>query len=223
MFLLFLDESTHWPKKVIGAVSILKDDFIKFEAEYIRLRLDEKVFGELKWEKVGNEGKYFNFYLYSIKKLFSFNSVRFHSYEYSGDKYRAAYALIRSISWKLQRIKHSGPLGILFDEYGDTGKREIEKSKECFKNDAAFNHSLSFYTQTKSALFTILQMTDIITGAMAYRVNKDHHKLSNPIKNKFVKHLESLDKNEDLSLCSPQGLWPYNSKKIQHHNLDIKK
>ncbi len=221
MFLLFLDESIKGPRNIVGSISISKDDFIKFESECIGLRLDNRVFAELKWEKVGNEGKYFDFYLAIIKKLFSFKSARFHSYEYTENKYRVAYALIRSVSWKLQKIKHSGPLGVLFDEDGPKGKKEIETSKEFFKKDKQFKHSLLFYTQTNSALFNVLQITDIITGAMAYKINKQYHRFNNQTKEKFLKTLEVLNENEDISLCSPEGLWPYYSRKVQHHNLDI--
>lgn len=209
------DESKEYPLKVVGSISIPLEDFYSFESAINRLRVEKRVLGEIKWCNIKDEGNYFDFYLDMIKILFSYPKVRFHSNSYKSDQYRASYALIRSISWKMTQIKANNELKILFDENDKVGFKEVKKTKERFCKDHTFYHKIFFCEQINSCTFNIMQATDILTGAIAHQLNKK----PNAVKNLFIERIQKEIDGGELITLSSNTLWNYNSKKIQHYNL----
>lgn len=221
--LITCDESTRYRIKVVGSISIPFEDFLSYEDYLNRERLRLRVFGEIKWDKVGNKGKYYDFYVSAIKKLFANQKARFHSNSYKGDKYRASYALVRSISWKLKNMGYKDKIAVLFDYDGDKGRKETELSKQILTTDKTVKHRVEFCTQIDSKIFNILQITDLLTGCIAYKKNKDEIESKgqkNSDKIDFISMIEKeIDNGEDCTAITV-GLWQYNcSKKLQHYNL----
>ncbi len=219
--LITCDESMEYRIKVVGSISIPFDDFLKYESFVNEERLKNRVFGELKWQKIQDEGKYLDFYLALIKELFSYPLVIFHSNSYKGNKYKASYALIRSISWKLQNMRDLNEIGVLFDYEGRKGVEETELSREIFQTD--IKHKLIFCTQIDSKIFNILQITDILTGCVSYKKNIQEiitKGQKNEVKENFIKKIEKeIDDDNDCTLTTI-GLWKYNGgKRLQHYNL----
>src|SRR3989344_8721094 len=122
--LITCDESIKYKHKIVGSISIPINDFLEYEDFFNHQRVKQKVFGEIKWDKVRENGNYFDFYFTMTKKLFSNNNVRFHSNSYSNNKYTATYALVRSISWKLSNMDNNQDIGVLFDYDSEEGKNE---------------------------------------------------------------------------------------------------
>ena len=68
-----------------------------------------------------------------IDLFFNEKSITFHSicYRRGGtDKYRAGYALIRTITWKLQNAGINEPLYVLFDNDGNLGDKEAREIRK---------------------------------------------------------------------------------------------
>lgn len=219
--LITCDESIEYKIKIVGSVSIPFDDFLKYESFVNAKRLENRVFGELKWQKIQEEGKYLDFYFTLIKELFSYPQVVFHSNGYKGNKYKASYALVRSISWKLQNMDYLNAIGVLFDYEGKRGVEETELSRDIFQND--IKHKLIFCTQIDSKIFNILQITDILTGCINYKKNIDEittKRQGSEVKENFINKIEKeIDGESDCTLTTI-GLWKYNGgKRLQHYNL----
>jgi len=219
--LITCDESTEYKIKVVGSISIPFEDFLKFESFVNSERLEQKVFGELKWQKIQQDGKYLNFYLKLITELFSYPQVIFHSNSYKGNKYKASYALVRSISWKMQNISKLCEIGILFDYEGKKGVEETELSRDIFQKD--IKHKVIFCTQIDSKIFNIMQITDILTGCVSYRKNIEEITIkgrNNSIKENFINKIEKEVDGGNCCTLTTAGLWKYNGgKRLQHYNL----
>ena len=215
--LILSDESTEYSKKIVGAVSISLNDFYILENFITKFRVDHKLFGEIKWEKVKTEGNYVDNYLQITQNALNLPSFRFHSNCYSGNQYKASYALVRSISWKLSNCGYKDSVGILFDE---REKREVEITRDLLNKDRDFHHQVLFCTETGSKIFNTMQIADLLCGCLSYKINcgvKNITKI-NKCKNDFIKEIEKIDKGLELELTFG-ALWKYDSKKIQHFNL----
>ena len=215
------DESMEWKRKVIGAISIIPEEAADFEKECFKLRFKHKVFGEIKWTKVVEENKFYDFYKSIIELLLSYSSVRFHSNSFKQSQFKAGYVLIRSISWKLQKLGYTGELSILFDEAGELGRQEITITSECLKNDTTVKLPIRMCHQGNSTIINLMQATDLIVGAMAYKLAIKNGQITNRCgaKLSFIEFLESFDGNMDLSLFIKGKMWNYYDKKIQNYNL----
>lgn len=108
-------------------------------------------------------------------------------------KFRAAYSMIRVVCWKFWKagISNERELFILFDEDTEafpnpdpelirtiTGQSvlEFDNSYDAIKKIAAkdprFRRKISFCNQGHSHVLGIIQLTDILTGAMSCVANK---------------------------------------------------
>lgn len=218
--LVLSDESIRYNRKVVGAISISLDDFYKLEEAVTRYRFENKIFAEIKWEKVKNDGKYINCYLKIIKMAFSVPSLRFHSNSFTGSQFKASYALVRSISWKLKRLNYFDDIGILFDKCEE---KETVITRERLNRDQDFYNNIIFCTDTDSKIFNTMQIADLLTGCMAYKLNVVNGLIDdeqiNEHKLKFIKQVELMDDGLEIDTALT-NLWGYDQKKIQHFNLN---
>lgn len=216
--LILSDESTKYSKKIVGAISISLDAFYSLEKWILEYRIENKIFGEIKWEKVKCKGRYFNCYLEIIDKVLNTPGVRFHSDSYSGGQYEASYALVRSISWKLTNCGYRGDVGILFDEKDSA---QVDITRDLLSGDSRFKHNVIFCTETDSKVFNTMQVVDLICGSLSYKINcvLKSGCDTNSAKVDFIKSVESIDTGLEMDLSFGK-LWDYNdSKKIQHYYL----
>ena len=129
MFLI-LDESEEHQKMVLGGVLLSEDILPDLEADFVKLRIKHKLFGEIKWERID---QYHKRYCEFLDLFFNEKGITFHSicYRRGGtDKYRAAYALIRTITWKMQNAGINEPLYVLFDNDGKLGDKEAREIRK---------------------------------------------------------------------------------------------
>lgn len=217
--LVLSDESIKYNRKVVGAVSVSLEDFYELEKSIAAYRIENKIFGEIKWEKVKNDGKYVNCYLKIIERAFNLSSFRFHSNSFTGNQFTASYALVRSISWKLKRLNYTGDMGILFDKCEN---KETAVTRERLNVDHDFYNNIIFCTDTDSKIFNTMQIVDLLTGCMSYKINLINNEIKpneiNEHKISFIKRVESMDDNLEID-TSLGSVWGYNQKKIQHFNL----
>ncbi len=170
MFLGF-DSSEEYSKKIFGAVSIPQQEIPELEKEWTKLRIKHKLFGEIKWCNIDkNYRKYFDFLdLFFREKKANFHSICFRG---KNQKYQSAYMLIREISWKMKKSGVAKPLFILFDNDGNIGKKETTVIKDYLDKDKRFKLNVDFCNQGASQVLSLLQITDLLTGATASKVNK---------------------------------------------------
>lgn len=215
--LILSDESTEFPRKVVGAISIPLESFYELEDWFTKFRVDNKLFGEVKWEKIQSPGKYLNCYLDMIQKTLSIPGVKFHSNCYSGGQYKASYALVRSISWKLSNYGYHDSVAILFDELSCS---EVDLTRDYLNGDRRFRHDVLFCTESDSTVFTTMQVVDLICGSLAYKINKLSGKVvATKVKDYFVGKVDEIDGDLGIELnFSP--MWAYSDpKKIQNFDL----
>jgi len=186
MFLAF-DESEEYSKKIFGVITIPEKEIPELEKEWTELRMKHKLFGEIKWTNIDKNYKnYFDFLnLFFEKRRANFHSICFRSKD---QKYKSAYILIKAISWKMKKSGIEEPLFILFDNDGNTGKKETEIIKEYLKKDKDFKLEVEFCNQGVSHVLSIIQLTDLIAGATASKANKIKE---NKEKTAIINHIES--------------------------------
>lgn len=156
----------------------------------------------------------FDFYLDVLKLAFETPSLRFHSNCFVGNRYKAGYALVRSISWKLKRKKYVGDVGILFDK---SESNEIAITRKLLNEDHNFYNNVVFCTETDSKSFNAMQVVDLLTGCMSHKINCISRGTTDT-KHKFIHAVEDMDNSlkMDMTLTT---LWDYDFKKVQHFNL----
>lgn len=165
-----LDESKRLRRKIVGGILLDRDFLADFEKKFVSLRLEHKLFGEIKWNNIN---QYYNRYLKFLDIFFDEKRATFHAICYRDEKqkYRAAYVLLRTISWKIQNAGISKPMFVLFDNDGSFGKDGTEKIREYAPKDIKFKCKLDFCNQGESHVLGILQLSDILTGAVCAVVN----------------------------------------------------
>lgn len=215
---LFIDESKQYTKKVFGGILLPISLVPDVEHDFAALRIKHKLFGELKWELISR--LYYERY-YSFLDLFLDNkNITYHSicFRDMNRRYNAAYTLIRTITWKLQNCGSKEPLYILFDNDGNIGSSEIQKIKDYAKNDRQFKLEIEFCNQGTSHVMGCLQLSDILTGAMANQIN--HLKL-NPYGQATVDHIISKNANVPLGYA-PASLPSLKDYKIHYFDPNDK-
>lgn len=178
---------------VLGGVLIPQEEVPLLERDFVSLRIKHKLFGEIKWQNID---KYYARYLEFIDLFFEYKAT-FHSicYRVHTKKYRAAYVLLRTITWKIQNAGLSNSLFVLFDNDGSLGQLETKTIGEIAPKDARFKRQLEFCSQGSSHVLGLLQLSDLLTGAVCSVVNKN--KLSAE-KQKVVDHITK--KNQGIPL-----------------------
>jgi hypothetical protein len=168
---LALDESEENGKKVLGGILLSEKLLPALEADFVSLRVKHKLFAELKWNKID---QYYKRYCEFIDLFFNDPNITYHSicYRRTGDqKYRAAFVLIRTITWKLQNAGINEPLYVLFDNDGSLGDHEAREIKKIAATDRRFKQRLEFCSQGTSHVLGALQLADLLTGAVCSAIN----------------------------------------------------
>jgi hypothetical protein len=167
-----LDESKEHKEKILGGIVIPVEEIPSFERDFVLLRLKHKLFGEIKWQNI--DKKYYLQYAEFVDLFLNNHKATFHSVCYRDEKtkYRAGYVLIRSTGWKLKNAGIDNSLFILFDNEGNIGKTETGRIKEFAPLDKQFKNKIEFCNQGASHVLGLLQISDIITGALCSVLNK---------------------------------------------------
>ena len=172
---LFVDESEGGIKKVIGGILLPIDKVCEVERDLVNERIKAKLFGEIKWSSVSGT-TYHQAYLNTLDLFWKEREATYHSCSYRRreDRYKAAYMLIRAVSWKIE--KHYGsrrtpPMYILFDYGGSFGTTFFPRIKQMLSRDPSFHLQVAFCNHGHSHIMGGLQISDLLTGAVAARIN----------------------------------------------------
>jgi hypothetical protein len=168
---LAIDECVEGEKKVFGGVLLPLDFVPSLEADFVRLRIQRKLWGELKWNRVD---QYWSRYTDFVQLFFNAKKATYQGiiFRNPSKRYNAAYILLRTITWKLQNFGFSGELYVLFDESGSFGNEELKKIRAFAQNDLKFKIKLSFCNQGTSHVIGALQLADLLSGAVHAEINK---------------------------------------------------
>ncbi|MBI5530402.1 MAG: hypothetical protein HY918_02785, partial [Candidatus Doudnabacteria bacterium] len=158
-------------KKVLGAFALPTNLLADFECEFIKFRIKNKCYAEFKWSKV--TPTYVNKYKEFLDLFFSNSKATFHAicYRTRSQKFKAAYLLLRALARKIILAKPSSSLIIIFDENQKLGVVETKKIKEFAKKDLYFKLPIDYCNQTSSHTLGVLQIADILSGALATKIN----------------------------------------------------
>ena len=181
------------------------EELPNFEKDFVSLRMEYKLFGEIKWTSI--DKKYKEEYCKFIDLFLRGKKMSFHAITYteSDDKYKnAAYTLIRYVVWKMKQADIQEPLWVLFDNDGPLGKEGTEWIQEKARHNYLLKHTLSFCNQGASHVLGILQVADLLSGSVASAVNntstshkqfvRDHVlQASNSIESKHISLFSDLD------------------------------
>lgn len=203
---LAIDECLVGRKKIVGGLLTKTDNVSLIEKDFTDLRIKHKLFGEIKWNHISN---YVDRYCEFIDLFFSDNDSTFHSICYTKSKYKAAYSLIRSITWKLANKGVKEPIYVLFDNDGNIGSLETKKIKELADKDGRFKCPVEFCSQGVSHVLGILQLADLLTGCVSVEANKF---TINPNQQTFLEHVKKRN-DGDLIFYSP------NLPKLDDHKI----
>lgn len=217
MFLI-LDESEEHQKMVMGGVLISEKLLPELEADFVKLRIKHKLFGEIKWNRID---QYHVRYCEFVDLFFNKEEATFHSicYRRGGtDKYRAGYALIRTITWKMQNAGINEPLYVLFDNDGNLGDKEAREIRKIADKDPRFKQKLEFCSQGTSHILGAMQIADILTGAVCSSINNENLE---PNRDYVRKHITKRNNDVDLGWAS-LTLPKLNDLKIHFFDPDTK-
>ena len=170
---LFLDESERWARKVIGGVLCPLDKVSEVESFLVEKRVNHKLFGEIKWSNTVSGG-YLEKYKDYIRTFFEVPNLSYHSCSYSNtrNRYKAAYITIRAVYWKFTNAGYFGDYYVLLDEDGEFGRNGANTIKEYLARDSKFNFSrLKFCSYGNSHTMNCMQLSDLLTGAVAASIN----------------------------------------------------
>lgn len=220
---LAIDECLSGSKKIVGGLLTKTENVSLIEKDFTDLRIKHKLFGEIKWNHISN---YVNRYCEFIDLFFNDIDTTFHSICYTQSKYKAAYSLIRSITWKLANKGITEPIYVLFDNNGNIGSEETKRIKELAEVDGRFKCPVEFCSQGVSHVLGILQLADLLTGCVSIEVNntsinKNQNKFVDHVKNKnggnltfYSSNLPKLDDHKIHFLDPEQGSIRLTSKNV---------
>lgn len=208
---LSVDESEGGLKKVIGITVCPKEKVSLFEQKCVEFRLKNKVFGEIKWTKISKT--YYKAYTDFIDNFFDFKDLTFHSvcYNKEDNKNKIIYLLIRTICWKLSIAGNTNSLHVLLDENCILGNDMIKLIQDYLKKDHKIRQEIDFLNQGKSYILNISQITDLIAGAVHYKINDNS---SNKYSKDFISYLE--DKSGDSIDHADLNMPKLSDYKIHH-------
>ena len=171
---LFIDESEAGKRKVIGGVLVPESSLYVLEDKCMHHRFNTNLFGEIKWEKAKNP--YHEKYKLFVDEFFKDSYLTFHCYTYveREDRYPVAYGMIRSVCYKLSDYGDDSSLNILFDQ-GD--EKEVNLIQDYLEKDDYISHAINVCTTGKSAVFSSLQISDILVGYVASTINDSVEKM----------------------------------------------
>jgi hypothetical protein len=203
---LAIDECLSGNKKILGGLLTRTDRVSWIEKDFTDLRIEHKLFGEVKWNHIS---QYVDRYCDFIDLFFNDSDSTYHSICYTQSKYKAAYSLIRSITWKLEKIGINEPIYVLFDNDGNLGSIETKKIKELADKDGRFKCVVEFCNQGVSHVLGVLQLADLLTGCISVEVN---NLPLNPYQTIFFEHVKNKN-GGNLTFYSP------NLPKLDEHKI----
>ncbi len=201
-----IDESCQGHIKILGGVLSPINAIEEYERIFARLRIENKLFGEIKW---GEIDQYADRYLKFLDIFLDDKASTFHSicYRESSSKYHAAYSLIRTVTWKIENhCKQTKdfsymiePFYVLFDNNENEGQVGTMEIKDINPRDPKFKIPLDFCNQGTSHILGHLQLSDLLVGAVSYRVNNF---AANENQEIVINHIISKNEGIDLNFSS---------------------
>lgn len=226
---LALDESFSNGFTTIGCLCLPIDKLREKEEKWIHNRISEKIWAELKWEKVCVNflEKYKKFIVDYIED----DEITFHSWTYktpsgnevakfySGDSskvfYCQAYLLLRSVIRKCLNGGYDNNFYIVVDETGKRGSQEYVKTKQMLIDDNNIRPRviIEHCGQGNSSVCGALQISDICTGAVRYAY--ENRQTATSPSDEIKELLEKINKDIPLNY-SPARLPKINEFKFHH-------
>lgn len=145
------------------------------EKDLVSERIKSKLFGEIKWSDISGI-KYHRAYIDALDIFWQEREATYHSCSYrrQADRYKAAYMLIKAVSWKIENhygLGNTPPMYILFDDGGAFGAAAFPIIKAYLARDRRFRQKIDFCHQGHSHVMGGLQISDLLCGAIAARIN----------------------------------------------------
>ena len=234
---LFIDESQSKSQEYtcFGCLCIEDKAFYNLEAKLLKGRVDTKLWGEIKWSKIGSKQSAYNKKYKQLFELYiSEPKLTFHSYAYdkklAGSRgrelkkdpnrpFKQVYPLIKNVIRKCQNHGYKGEYYIIADNFpgAPAGYKQI---REYLNRDRQIlpTSIIAFCSVADSAIVAGLQMVDICTGIISTKIPKGYQPDKiNPDKAAIMRCLEGFNKNYRLG-DTPEGGLPdlYNYDKSQH-------
>lgn len=194
-FNLYCDESTHLrndhkPFLLIAYVSVAYNQLKQHKAHLKMLKAKHKVKGEVKWSSVSNS--MYPYYAELIEYFFS-NDLKFRAvivdkaqidekregFSYNDFYFRMYYQLLH------HKIDMAYNYNIYFDIKDTRSQNKLQKLKEILQ----WNASIRSFQFIKSHESSLMQLTDLIMGAINYKLRNDEKKMI--AKTKLIEKIES--------------------------------
>ena len=237
MFLL-IDESKPAKQDYIcfGCLCVEDDTFYNAEAKALKGRVEAKLWGEMKWSKLGgSQSGYSRKYQQLFETYMAEPKLTFHSYAYDtklsspADKvlmkdpdrpFKQAYTLIKSVIKKCQNYGYKDEsYYIIADDFqgASDGYKQIrgflEKDKQVLPGSM-----IEFCSVANSAVITGLQVADICTGIISTKISKVY-KLDEVHRHKtsLIQSLENLNSEYKLGDIAEGGVPSLYDGDKSHH------
>ena len=225
---LTIDESKGANSTTVGCLALPDPDFIKAESSIIDARIEERCWGEIKWQNARSE--YAAKYVRILDGFFKSSAkITFHSLTYkkptpgmrsklkrlfpgqgwSADEIldRRIYHLVRSVIWKCKTAGYDSKYYIIGDRRG--GGNEIYRViGDLLAKDSKVKIKPEFCSTGTSAVLGTLQMTDLCTGTIASCYEPGYHQAdTKQIKEKLIE----INGGIEIDYSSPRlpGLHDY--------------
>jgi len=214
---LYIDETEQGNRFVIGATVCSKDLLPLFEKECTKIRIKNKLFGEVKWSKLTNV--YYDAYIDFVGEFFNCDNTTFHSvcYDNTFDKNKIIYILIKTICWKISISGNTKPLFILLDNNCIIGKEQIKIIQKYLKKDHKIRQDINFLNEGNSCILNISQINDLILGAIGCKIN---NLASVKYKKDFIGYLEDKNKHPiDYSTTNMPKLCDFKIHYFKPHSV----
>ncbi|HEY1645275.1 MAG TPA: hypothetical protein VGF75_02720 [Candidatus Saccharimonadales bacterium] len=223
--LLALDESDKKQKiQCIGLVALPDQYVAEFEAAFAGLRLKNKFWQELKWEKIRADNAYADrykpfidlffkshacFYVWSYPFPRKQDLVRYFDNSRGMVFHKYAYKLLASTGNKIGIAKHiTNPnLHIVYDKGTYKSEEQIQFTKKLLlpKMKVPVVHCC----EADSKILSLLQITDLLTGSAAAEANGE---FTSKGKLQFYDYI--IEKNKGMKIFSGQPVMPFGDLKI---------
>lgn len=216
---LALDESLGTTYNTISCVCLHEETLVELEKNLVKFRLDNKLWGELKWQKISS--RYTDKYIQFLEHYIGAAGVTFHTWtfkkptrkelidHYDSDKskivYVQAFLLIRSVIWKHRNSGYKGSYYILADSTEERGIYEYKTTNRLLRNDRRIfpKAEIDFCSTGASHICSALQIADLLAGA----TNHKYELCSTGFEagqNKIIDYLEEKNNNVPLNLSAPK-------------------
>ncbi len=222
------DGDRYW---VLGSVWIPKEQLSQYERAIVNFRLQNKLWGELKWEKITPQKlkEYKEFLTISLRKFPTEIKILLRDkkieppegrFENEGELISTFfYTLIGNhMPRVLQRIPTTRSFHILLDKEGWAREQSLNL-KDFLEFPLVlrgFKQSIDHLSQCDSKISSLLQFCDIITGAVSAVWNQRQTDISDD-KGKIIKHIENILNHplntETLPGATKFNLWPWRPSK----------